>query len=256
MRQLLLVLLAALLVSGCVSQRVVKGEQQPAQKFNAAEAAQVRLALGLEYLNSGEFEQAKFNLEKAYEYAPKSADVQLGLAYYYQRADNLVAATRHYEQALDLEPNNPDVMNNYGVLLCEAGQYEAADKLFQQALQVNTYFRVGDTYENAANCAYENGDITNAQQYFEQAINHAPQDSAILERYAGLLLQLERWSQAQDVLRKRARQPQLSAQYLWLEVQLSRALGNPERARQYGEILEQQYPDSTQTQRYQQPIKL
>jgi len=250
--RILVITLLAVVLSGCVSQRVVKGEEQPAQQFNAVEAAQVRLALGLEYLNAGDFEQAKFNLERASEYAPKSADVELGLAYYYQQADNLSKATHHYQRALALDPDNADAMNNYGVLLCQAGDYATADQLFRSALDVPSYFRVGDTYENAANCALESGDKAQAISYFEQALNHAPQDITILESYADILLQLQMWDRAQEILQKRARRPQLSAEYLWLEVQLARGQNNPQRATQYGDMLLQQFPNSNQTQSYQQ----
>lgn len=244
-------MLAAVGMSGCVSQRVVKGEEQPAQRFNAKEAAQTRLALGLEYLQNNDFQQAKFNLEKALEYAPDNADVQLGLAYYYQRADNPDTAAEHYQKALRLAPQNGDVLNNYGVLECSRGRYQAADELFRKALQVKGYFRMASTYENAADCAVAAEQPEQALQYYEQAVNFDPQNSTMLERYAGLLLDLQRPTEARQVLRQRARLPELSATYLWLEVRTAKALNQPEQMRYFAGLLRERFPNS----RYQQQLE-
>lgn len=242
-------------ITGCVNQRLVNGEPEPAQQFQAASAAQARLSLALEYLAAADYQQAKFNLEKAASYAPDNIDVLLGQAYYHQQVGQRQAAEQVYRQALQQNRLHADALNNYGVLLCQAGRYEEADKLFQQAIQAPANFRVGDSYENAANCAVANGNKQAGLAYFAQAERHAPQDSTILERYAALLLELERWRAAEKLLQRRAKQPQVTADYLWLEVQLAQGLGNEQRARRYGTLLESQFPNALQTKHYRQSVE-
>jgi type IV pilus assembly protein PilF len=67
-----------MLLSGCVSQN----DQSFGQNFDHLKAAKTRVSLGLTYLKNGNYRQAKFNLDKALEFAPRSADANFDMAYY------------------------------------------------------------------------------------------------------------------------------------------------------------------------------
>ncbi|CAB0151139.1 Beta-barrel assembly-enhancing protease [Pseudidiomarina piscicola] len=251
LQQILLVTSVALLVTGCVSQRTVDGKNQPAQKFNTQEAASTRLALGLQYLQSGNYQQARANLERAREYTPNNPAVLTGLAFYYQRVKEYQSAERYYRQAIDLQPTNGDTYNNLGALLCSIGRYDEADRYFQQALQIPDYIKVASTYENAARCAAKAGKMQQSDQYFRRAMNHSAGSSSILESYAAVLLEQQRTEKAAQVLRQRANLPQLSAQYLWLEIQLAKQQNNKVRQISFAELLLSRFPNSRQAREYQ-----
>src|SRR5690554_1617244 len=95
-----IVLFALLMLAGCVSQTTIDGKQQPDNSFNATQAAKTRLALGLQYLQGGNFEQAKANLERAREYTPNDPAIHNGLAYYYQQVKDFARAEQFYRSAL------------------------------------------------------------------------------------------------------------------------------------------------------------
>ena len=63
-------------MAGCVSQ------SQPGNRYNdnfdRQEAAKTRISLGLTYLKNGSYSQAKANLDKALEFAPRMADAHAG----------------------------------------------------------------------------------------------------------------------------------------------------------------------------------
>src|SRR5690554_347148 len=147
MRILLLALIAVVMSTGCVSQRTVDGKQQPAQQFDAAEASRTRLALGLQYLRSGNFEQAKANLERAREYTPNNPDVHTGLAYYYQQVRDAENAEKYYREAIRLRPQDGDSYNNLGVLLCNQQRYNEADQMLRKAEAQRGYVKIASTYE-------------------------------------------------------------------------------------------------------------
>lgn len=251
MRALLLTLVvASLTLTGCVNQRTVDGESEPAQKFNAEEAARSRLALGLQYLRSQNYRLAKANLERARDYAPNNPAVHTGLAYYYQQVKDYERAEQYYRSAIKLNPDDGDTLNNLAVLLCSQGHFQDALKYFHEAVNQPEYVKVASTWQNAATCAMRQGDYTAADRYYQLAINHDPQNSTILESYAELLLRQQRYIDAQRVLAQRAELPQFTPQYLWLEVQLGRALGNKAKALAFGELLVSRFPQSEQAKRF------
>jgi len=65
-----IIFIVLMLLSGCISQ----SSQSFGQNFDQIKAAKTRVSLGLTYLKNGNFSQAKFNLDKALEFAPRSAD--------------------------------------------------------------------------------------------------------------------------------------------------------------------------------------
>lgn len=250
MRNLLYILLLATLCTGCVSQRTIDGKQKPAQEFNAKEAAATRLALGLQYLQTGNYEQARVNLERARDYTPDNPAVQTGLAFYYQQVQDFEMAERYYRNAIDLQPDNGDTHNNLGALLCNMGRYQEAEQSFIRALSIPDYVKVAATYENAARCAARAGQAEKSDQYFRRAINHSSRNSTILETYAGLLLEQQRYQEAAEILKRRAQFPQLSAEYLWLESELARQQNDRARQRSFGDLLLSRFPDSRQADAY------
>lgn len=245
---LMLCALLSLGLSGCVSQRTVDGKDQPAQQFDANEAARTRLALGLQYLRAGNFTQARANLERARDFAPRMPEIYTGLAFYFQQVQEYGQAEQNYRYALRLKPDDGDTLNNLGVLLCSQSRPDEADELFNKAIAQTNYVRVADTYENAALCAADHNRYKSAENYYKLALNHSPNNVEILESYARMLLKLRRFSDTEVVLARRAAQPRLTAEYLWLEVQLAEAQRKPAKRAQFAELLQARFPTSGQAQ--------
>ena len=113
--------LAAGLLAGCSG-------SAPEKEAQVSEAGQTRLQLGLEYLQQGDMDAARQNLEKALDAAPQDYRTQLGMALYAQRNGENTEAEQRYRQALKLAPGNGTVLNNYGAFLCGLGQYVPAQQ--------------------------------------------------------------------------------------------------------------------------------
>jgi type IV pilus assembly protein PilF len=214
--------LALLMLSGCSSQ---SGNTGSGGDFDKLKAAKTRVSLGLTYLKNGNYSQAKFNLDKALQFAPRSADTHFSLAYYYQQVEEHDAAENAYQTAMDLAPNNADIANSYGAFLCERGNYAQAKRYFLKAVNSDNYISSAETYENLALCSRSHGETGDALAYLRSAVNHQPGRAKSLYMLAEALVEIESWAEAKDVLRRYQKVSQVSARSLLLISQIESALG-------------------------------
>ena len=234
-------------VVGCTSQTSRPGI---GEDFDQQKAAKSRVSLGLTYLKNGNFSQAKFNLDKALEFAPRSADAHYAMAYYYQAVDEIIAAEKSYQTAMELAPNNPDITNSYGAFMCGQGKYAQAKSYFLKAVNSNNYISSAETYENLALCSQSQGYQSEATEYLRSAVNHQPGRSRSLFLLTQSLVKEQRWLEAKDVLKKYEKVAQISADSLLLSSQIESALGNIASAQSYGAMLLKIYPDSAASATY------
>ena len=159
--------LAAGLLAGCSG-------SAPEKEAQVSEAGQTRLQLGLEYLQQGDMDAARQNLEKALDAAPQDYRTQLGMALYEQRIGENAAAEQRYRQALKLAPGNGTVLNNYGAFLCGLGQYVPAQQQFSAAALAPDYGQVADSLENAGYCFLKAGQNDEARTLLSRALKVDP----------------------------------------------------------------------------------
>lgn len=189
-----------LLLSGCVSESTIVGNDRPGQpRTDMKEAARTRMSLGLNYLQRGDNTQAKYNLEKAKQLAPDMADIDNALAYYYEQVGELEQAEDSYRDALRKDSDNADTYNNFGAFLCQHQKYQQAEELLLAAINRPGYIRVADSYENLAFCALEQKDYVKYHQYLKQSLQHnsnrssALYNMAVMEYAMGNLTEAKKW---------------------------------------------------------------
>lgn len=238
-----------LLLTGCVSQSSGSGADS-AENFDQQAAAKTRISLGLTYLKNGNYSQAKFNLDKALQFAPNMANAHYSLAYYYQLVGEAQQADASYQQAMQLAPSNADISNSYGAFLCQQGDYKQAKFYFLQAVHNQAYASTAETYENLALCSQSQGQMEDAIGYLQNAINHAPSRAKSIFLLAQWQAGQGQWQQARESLRKYERIAPVSAQLLWLTAEIEHGLGNEQVSRGYGDMLISNYPDHPNTERY------
>jgi type IV pilus assembly protein PilF len=236
---------------GCTSQ---SSGPKMGDDFDQQKAAKTRVSLGLTYLKNGNYSQAKFNLDKALEFAPRSADAHFGLAYYYQTVGEVNAAERSYQTAMDYEPRNADIANSYGAFLCQQGKYPMAKEYFFKAINSSNYISSAETYENLALCSQRLGYQAETTEYLRSAVNHQPGRSKSLLLLTQSLIREEKWLDARDFLRKYEKVSQISPESLLLSTQIEQALGNEQIAAGYGDMLLMMFPDSTASKTYKERL--
>lgn len=100
----LVILLSVTVLSGCVTQETYTGTDTPVseRKVNKVTAASKRVQLGLTYLQKGNSEQAKANLDRALALAPDLEEVHIAFAYYYSSVGELEKTENAYRRATNL----------------------------------------------------------------------------------------------------------------------------------------------------------
>lgn len=212
--------------------------------FDQQKAAKNRISLGLTYLKNGNFSQAKFNLDKALEFAPRSSDAHYGLAYYYQTVGEVAAAEKAYQIAMNYDPANPDLANSYGAFLCQNGKYTKAKEYFLKAINSSNYISSAETYENLALCSQSQGFQSEATDFLRSAVNHQPGRAKSLYLLTQSLVLEKKWLEAREFLRKYEKVSQVNADTLLLSSQIEYELGNEAGSADYGEMLLKIFPDS------------
>lgn len=242
------VIFLVIMLGGCVSQPSEKGFKGP-DDFDKVEAAQTRVSLGLTYLKNGSFSQAKFNLDKALEFDPRSGQANYAMAFYYQQVDEISRAHEYYKQAIELSSDDPDILNSYGAFLCRQGDYKQAKRYFLQAVDDKRYVSTAQTYENLALCAQNQNLIAEAIGYFNSAINHQPTRASSLMSLAQLYVQTTQWDDAKKALWKYERSASVTEESLWLSFQIAQGQRDMRGALEYAQQLKRLYPASPKTEK-------
>jgi type IV pilus assembly protein PilF len=236
-------------LSACVSEPRDPSFGRPGS-FDPVEAAKTRVSLGLTYLQNGNFTQAKFNLDRALEFAPRDGQAHFAMAFYYQQVGEVARAEESYEKALDFSNNDPDVLNSYGAFLCQLGQYDKAKDYFLRAVNDRNYVSSAETYENLAICSTSQGKREEAIAFFNSALNHQPTRSDSLFLLTQLYVEDANWEEAKKTLFKYERTSPISAETLYFQYQIAQGMNDTKTAVGYGEILKSMYPDHPNTKAY------
>ncbi|MFT4808586.1 MAG: type IV pilus assembly protein PilF [Paraglaciecola sp.] len=240
-----IVFIGLMLLSACTS----ISNQNYGQNFDQIKASKTRVSLGLTYLKNGNFKQAKYNLDKALEFAPRSANANFAMAYYYQSVNELDQAEDAYQYAMDLDPRNANIANSYGAFLCQNGDYEKAKKYFLKAVNTSSYISSAETYENLALCSRSQGQPEDAIQYLRNAVNHQPGRANSLFLLARSLVEVEEWQEARVILRRYEKIAQISPQSLLMAMKIERGIGNDTAAEGYSDMLLRLYPNDAVTKK-------
>ncbi|MFC3094689.1 type IV pilus biogenesis/stability protein PilW [Alteromonas sediminis] len=241
-----LLVLAVFLLSGCVSQTTGGFSEE----MDYEEAARTRISLGLTYLRNGNFTQAKQNLDKALDFAPRLADSHYSLAYYFQVVGENERADEFFNNALKIEPRNPELANSYGAFLCQQNNYQKAKEYFNRAVASVRYANSAETYENMAICAEQEGYTEEAIAYLRSALNHQPGRMKTLTFLTELYMKNGNFKEAGEVLDRMERLGRVDDTLLWLRMDLARQQGDTETMTNYGDMLASVYPNSPLTKDY------
>lgn len=230
------------LLAGC------SGSPKETQPVNGA--AQTRLELGMAYLNQGNMEAAKQNLQKAVDGAPQDYRTQLGMALYEQKNGDQKAAQSRYQQALKLAPQNGTVLNNYGAFLCSLGQYVPAQQQFSAAANAPDYGQVADSLENAGYCFLKANQNEEARVLLSRALKADPDKGAPLLTEATKEFGEGNRAQAKLLLDVYQHVLPATADSLMLQIRFAALAGNPDSVQRYGKQLARSYPQSKQYQQF------
>jgi len=247
------VIIAALALSGCVTQNYQNDDDTPIIQSDAShkELAMTRITLGLEYLKMGNTTQSKLNLEKAKRFAPDLVQVHTAFAHYYDTVGEPTLATQSYELALSINDVDADTLNNYGVFLCKQGQYDKAEAQFLKAIAVPSYLLVAKSYENLALCQLKAKNYETAERYLTKALEHSPNSGSALLEMMRLQYIKANYIEARAYLTRYEKSSRrITPAALALATKIYQKQFNTRAAKNYGAMLVKMYPHSFEAKQY------
>ena len=241
--RLLALIIMVVFVSGCASQQ----QEDPYDETNTQKAVESNTALGLEYMNRGQYEVALGKLKKAVREDPKYAPAQTVLAVLYERIGEQELAGKHYKLAFEADPDNGDVNNNYGVYLCQNGKEKQAISHFLRALDDPFYSSPSVALTNAGSCALGAGDLVDADEYLRRALKIEPGFPDALLNMSRLNYEQEKNLTARAFMQRYEAVASHTPETLLLAYRIEASSGNRKGATTYKLMLESNFPESDQT---------
>ena len=242
-RTWMLMVLFALVVSGCASQQT----DDPDEVSSKRKAAEANTSLGLEYMNRGQYEVALGKLKKAVREDSSYAPAHTVLAVLYERIGEMKLAGKHYKSAYEADPTDGDVNNNYGVYLCQTGGQKQAMSHFLKAIDDPFYSSPSVALTNAGSCAMRQGDTATADEYLRAALKIEPQFPDALVNMAKLNYEEQDYLKARAFMQRYESAASHDAESLLLAYRIEMASGDSKAAGKYKRVLESNFPESSQT---------
>lgn len=212
-------------------------------------AAELNAELGLGYMNEGQFQRAKYKLDKAIKFDPDNAHAYHYMAELYRRLKEFDKAGEYYEKALALAPNDTNIQNNYGVYLCELGHYERAYKHFQTIIDNPLYPARANAYENVGLCSLREGKLQKAEDSFKAALAINPKMPKSLIQLAQMNYDQGNSKRAYEYFQRYVEISQQTPESLWIGILLENDRGNKDTVASYKVLLKGKFPDSDEAKR-------
>jgi len=221
-------------------------------KAQPDQRVQAHLALASAYLQADLLSLAMQATDQALVASPHSPEA-LGLkAVIHQRQGRFALANTFFRQASLLAPQNAQIAHNWGILECEQGRDASAYVKFELAQRLSEGLERDKSLWIWGVCLLHNQQWDAAHSKMDEAFQRQPSfisESLVL---AGLKIQLGRDAEAEKILDKVNDSSSVSAQSLWLSVQLAQRQNQAVKKNHWGKMLGRRFSNSVQWRAYQE----
>jgi tetratricopeptide (TPR) repeat protein len=183
----------------------VRGAAPAVDRARAVASAIPNLAgaqynLGVELAESGAFEEAREQYERALKLQPDFADAHYNLANLLLQEGALEEAVWHYREVAQLDPESATAHSNLGNALLQLRRPEEAVAAYRNALQIDP--TLPKLHGNLGNAWAAMGEVSEAVEQYRQAVLVAPLDSRAHYNLARGLISLGKPSEALGAYRE------------------------------------------------------
>ncbi len=165
-----------------------------------AYAARFYLNLAVAQLGQGDLPHGYWLTVAALQRDPDSADALNMLAVIYGRQGSFESAERVYQHAIDLVPNKLGTLRNYEMMLGLLNRDAEAAALRSRLRKLKDPSPF--SWYRGARRAFEQGDLIDAEFFYQKAIERAPYMPELRYGLAQVLVGQGRYQQAQDELER------------------------------------------------------
>lgn len=231
-----LLLLSALALAGCGLWNDKSDERR--------RSSELFVRKGVAYLETGRYEQALADLERALDFNSRNSEAHNALAVLYERLDKPEEARSHYQRAVSLDENNYGALNNYSRFLCGHGKYEEGVEMLEQVISSKLYSQPWLVLTNKGICYKSAGRIEEAERTLREALESNPDFAPALLELARIGFDNKNYLKTRAFLQRYAGAAQHTAETLWMAVKTEESLGNQAAMRTYLGQLRDRFGDS------------
>lgn len=244
-------LLFSIFLTACTTTRDAHQLNSPATYDNPVqssntERAQIRLQLGINYLQQDQLATALKELNSALAIDPDLADIYAVRALVYMQMRDNTLAEQDFLRVMNMAPNNPDNINNYAWFLCSNGKEAQAMDMFNRVIQDRTYTQPIKALNNAGLCSLKMKNEGLAEHYFSEALRLDVNNPISNFNLAQLSYQKRDWNHAQFYISRLIKADAFTPESLWLAIKLSHKLNDKAAESSLAVQLRRRFPNSTQ----------
>lgn len=195
-------------------------------RIDVSQIARSNLELAAQYYAYGRYTTADEVIERSLAANPANAKAWSLAASISVELNDIEKARQQFAKSLALGPNDPDVLHNYGTFLCQTGKNEEGLPYFLKALSIPTYQRPATSETGAGACLLQMGRDDEAQARFDAALESEPMNARAILGSLQLAIKRQNALRAKDMLNRYQQVAPVTAQSLWLAVQVARLTGN------------------------------
>ena len=235
----LAVILLIVAVAGCASSAERQEETEKSEK-----RAETHVMLGASYLQRGQLNVAKEELEKALKEMPDNSQANNIMAVLQWRLNKYDEADRLFRKALDKDADNSSAHHNYGAFLCDRGKLDAGVRHFDAAAGDALYPYTAEVNLNAGVCLMKKPAPAAAEKYFREALRINPKLPSALYQMARLSANSGQRLSARGFIERYFQSADDTPESLLLAVKIERVLGNKNAEASYALRLRSKFPTS------------
>lgn len=170
-----------------------------------SDSATIQYQFAYEFYQQGELIRALRSIIQAEEASPKNTDVKNLFGLILFRQAKFEKAETKFKEAIALDPKLSEVYNNLGTLYYQQKQYAKAEASLRQALANPLYLYPERIHNNLGLVYQARGDLDDALEQFERAINLKPDFYLPYQNLGKLWIQKENYKRAQPMLEEAVR---------------------------------------------------
>jgi type IV pilus assembly protein PilF len=226
-------------VAGCASSAQRQADQEKKEKM-----VETHVMLGAGYLQRGQLDVAKQELEKALKQSPGNSQANNMMAVLQWRLNDYPEAERFFRKAIAGDGKNPSVQHNYGAFLCDRGKLDEAVRYLDMAAGNALYPYAAEVNLNAGICLMKKPSPALAEKYFREALRINPKLAGALFHMAKLSLDHGQTLPARGFIERYFQSTEDTPEALLLAVKIERALRNKNAEASYALRLRNKFPTS------------
>jgi type IV pilus assembly protein PilF len=212
---------------------------------------QAKTALASAYFQAGMSVFALEEVDQALILTPQHAPALVLKALLFQQQNKADLSQQYFQLAADAAPQDPQIAYQWGVFECQNGHFEAAFEILKRALVLSMGPDQAKVNWIWGQCLRRNKQFEAANARMSDAFAQQPGLISDAIELVDLKIQLGKFIEAEKILENLNDSPSVSAQSVWLALQLAERQNQAVKKNHWGKMLGLYFSNSAQWRAYQ-----